>query len=252
MSEFRSDRPVTIDPGRYDAVVFDLDGVITDTAAVHLRAWRRLFDQFLASRPPRPGEDLRPFTDDDYRRYVDGKPRYDGVRSFLVARGIDLGTAESRALGDHKDGYFGELLRRDGVRVFDGTVRLVETLAVAGIASAVISASRHCAQVLAVAHIADRFEIRVDGVVADELGLPGKPDPAVFLLAAHRLGVQPRRTVVVEDALAGVRAGLAGGFGLVIGVDRTGHGAELLANGADVVVGDLAEVGVFDGRTVAR
>jgi alpha,alpha-trehalase len=247
-----SDPLVTIDPDRYDALVFDLDGVITDTAAVHLCAWRRLFDAFLASRPPRPGEDLRPFTDDDYRRYVDGKPRYDGVRSFLVARGIDLRTAEIRALGDRKDGYFGELLSRDGVRVFDGTVRLVDALAGSGIASAVISASRHCAEVLAVARLSDRFDVRVDGVVADELGLPGKPDPAVFLLATHRLGVQPRRTVVVEDALAGVRAGRLGGFGLVIGVDRTGHGAELLANGADVVVGDLAEVGVFGERTVAR
>jgi alpha,alpha-trehalase len=251
-----SDRPVVIDPGRYDAVVFDLDGVITDTAAVHLRAWRRLFDEFLTARHGRPGEepgeDLHPFTDDDYRRYVDGKPRYDGVRSFLVARGIDLGMGAIRSLGDRKDGYFGALLERDGVRVFDGTVRLVDDLARAGIATAVISASRHCAEVLTAARLADRFDVRVDGVVADELGLPGKPDPAVFLLAARRLGVQPRRTVVVEDALAGVRAGQVGGFGLVIGVDRTGHGAELLANGAGVVVRDLAEVEVLDGRTVTR
>jgi alpha,alpha-trehalase len=247
-----SDEPVTIDTRRYDAVVFDLDGVITDTAVVHLRAWRRLFDEFLGSRRARPGEDLGPFTDDDYRRYVDGKSRYDGVRSFLVARGIDLGTTAVRALGDRKDGYFGRLLRRDGVQVFDGTVQLVDDLAGAGIATAVISASRHCAEVLTAARLAGRFDVRVDGVVADELGLPGKPDPAVFLLAAHRLGVQPRRTVVVEDALAGVRAGHVGGFGLVIGVDRTGHGAELHANGADVVVRDLAEVDVLDGRTVTR
>jgi alpha,alpha-trehalase len=174
------------------------------------------------------------------------------VRSFLVARGIDLGMGAIRSLGDRKDGYFGALLERDGVRVFDGTVRLVDDLARAGIATAVISASRHCAEVLTAARLADRFDVRVDGVVADELGLPGKPDPAVFLLAARRLGVQPRRTVVVEDALAGVRAGQVGDFGLVIGVDRTGHGAELLANGAGVVVRDLAEVEVLDGRTVTR
>jgi alpha,alpha-trehalase len=128
--------------------------------------------------------------------------------------------------------------------VFDGTVALVRKLAVAGIARAVISASRHCAEVLAVAGLSDLFEVRVDGIVADELGLPGKPDPAVFLLAAHRLGVAPRRTVVVEDALAGVEAGRAGGFGLVIGVDRTGHADDLYAHGADRVVADLAEVTV--------
>jgi alpha,alpha-trehalase len=233
-----------IDADEFDAVVFDLDGVITDTAAVHARAWRRLFDEYLPTRPTRPGEDLRPFTDEDYRRYVDGKPRYDGVRSFLASRGIVLPTEQVRALGDRKDGYFSESLHRDGVRVFDGTVALVRQLAVAGIARAVISASRHCAEVLAVAGLTDLFEVRVDGVVADELGLPGKPDPAVFLLAAHRLGVAPRRTVVVEDALAGVEAGRAGGFGIVIGVDRTGHAADLYAHGADRVVADLAEVTV--------
>ncbi|HZN71820.1 MAG TPA: HAD-IA family hydrolase, partial [Micromonosporaceae bacterium] len=190
------------------------------------------------------GEDLRPFTDEDYRRYVDGKPRYDGVRAFLASRGIVLPAEQVRTLGDRKDGYFSESLRRDGVRVFDGTVTLVRKLAVAGIGRAVISASRHCAEVLAVAGLTDLFEVRVDGVVAEELGLPGKPDPAVFLLAAHRLGVAPRRTVVVEDALAGVEAGRAGGFGLVIGVDRTGHAADLYEHGADRVVADLAEVTV--------
>jgi alpha,alpha-trehalase len=241
-----------LDPARYDAVVFDLDGVVTDTAAVHLRAWRRLFDEYLPARAPRPGEDHAPFTDEDYRRYVDGRPRYDGVATFLAARGIDPGSAEVRRLGDRKDGYFGELLHRDGVRVFAGTVALIGALRAAGLVVGVISASRHCAEVLAAGGLAGLFDVRVDGVVADELGLPGKPDPAVFVLAAHRLGVRPQRTVVVEDALAGVQAGRAGGFGLVIGVDRTGHAAELRGGGADVVLTDLAEVTVCGDRESGR
>ncbi len=234
-----------IDAEVFDAVVFDLDGVITDTAAVHARAWRRLFDEYLPTRPVRPGEDLRPFTAEDYRRYVDGRPRYDGVAGFLSSRGIELPPAEVRVLGDRKDGYFSAALRRDGVRVFAGTVGFVRRLAAAGIGRAVISASRHCTEVLTTAGLIDLFEAQVDGVMADELGLPGKPDPAVFLLAAHRLGVTPRRTVVVEDALAGVEAGRRGGFGLVLGVDRTGHAADLYAHGADRVVADLAEVAVW-------
>lgn len=233
-----------IDPARFDAVVFDLDGVVTDTAAVHARAWRRLFDEYLAAQTARPGEDHSPFTDEDYLRYVDGRPRYDGVSTFLASRGIELDTADVRLLGDRKDGYFGDLLHRDGVRAFDGTVTLIHELRTAGIATAVISASRHCAEVLAAAGLTGLFDVRVDGMVADELGLPGKPDPAVFLLATHRLGVVPRRTVVVEDALAGVRAGRSGGFGLVIGVDRNRHAAELRDSGADLVVTDLAEVTV--------
>jgi alpha,alpha-trehalase len=245
--------PVVIATGRYDAVVFDLDGVITDTAVVHARAWHRLFDEFLSARPSRAGEDHAPFTQADYLRYVDGRPRYDGVRAFLVARGIDLDAASYRALGDRKDGYVRELLRHDGVDAFPDTVRLAQSLAAAGIGCGVISASRHCAEVLDAAGVAALFGVRVDGVEADKLDLPGKPDPAVFLLAAHRLGVQPRRTVVVEDALAGVAAGRAGGFGLVIGVDRRatgGHAAALRASGADVVVTDLSAVTVRDGRTV--
>jgi len=225
---------VELDPERYDAVVFDLDGVVTDTASVHRAAWRRLF----------AGELGMPFTDEDYRRYVDGRPRYDGAAAFLASRGLTMPPDRVRELADRKDEYFTELLRRDGTTAFPGTVALLDQLAAAGVAFGLISASRHCAEVLAAAGLTGRFGAVVDGLTAAELGLPGKPDPAVFLLAAHRLGAQPRRTVVVEDALAGVEAGRAGGFGLVIGVDRTGQGAELAAHGADVVVADLSEVTV--------
>lgn len=236
-----------IDPERYDAVVFDLDGVLTDTASVHLTAWRRLFDDYLAERPAADSEDHSPFTDEDYRRFVDGRSRYDGVTAFLESRGVTVDPDLAHDLGDRKDGYFLQHVRTEGVRAWPGSVRLVDRLHAAKVGCAVISASRNCAEVLRAAGIEDRFPVRVDGVTAAELSLPGKPDPAVFLLAAHRLGVQPRRTVVVEDALAGVAAGRAGGFGLVLAVDRTGHPDALRAEGADAVVGDLDEVVVPDG-----
>jgi alpha,alpha-trehalase len=231
-----------ISPARYDAVIFDLDGVVTDTASIHAAAWRRLFDDYLASRPGRAGENHRPFTDEDYRRFVDGRSRYDGVRAFLTSRRITEDPSVVKALGDRKDEYFLESVKQHGVRVFDGTVVLLHLLRAAGIRAAIISASRNCVEVLKVAGLDDIFDGRVDGVVADELGLPGKPDPAVFLEAARRLQVTPDRAVVAEDALAGVAAGRRGGFGLVIGVDRTGHPDELRVAGADLVVKDLAEV----------
>ena len=233
---------LVIAPARYDAVIFDLDGVVTDTASVHAAAWRRLFDDYLTARPARTGENRRPFTDEDYRRFVDGRPRYDGVQAFLTSRGITEDTPVMRALGDRKDVYFRESVAVHGVRVFDGTVRLLRALKAAGVRIAVISASRSCAAVLEAAGLDEMFDVRVDGVVARELGLPGKPNPAVFVEAARRLQVAPNRAVVVEDALAGVEAGRRGGFGLVVGVDRTGHPDELRAAGADMVVADLAEV----------
>jgi beta-phosphoglucomutase family hydrolase len=233
---------LVISPAQYDAVIFDLDGVVTDTASVHAAAWRRLFDDYLASRPDRAGENRLPFTDEDYRRYVDGRSRYDGVRVFLASRRITEDPPAVQALGDRKDEYFRESVKQHGVRVFDGTVVLLRSLRAAGIRVAIISASRNCVEVLEAASLDDMFEVRVDGVVAGELGLPGKPDPAVFLEAARRLQVTPNRAVVVEDAMAGVAAGRRGGFGLVIGVDRTGHPDELRAAGADLVVQDLAEV----------
>lgn len=246
-----------LDPDRHRGVIFDLDGVITDTASVHGAAWARLFDAFLADRPPHEGEDHRSFSEDDYRTYVDGKARTDGVESFLRSRGIDLphGSAEDPpdaetawGLGNRKNGYFLEVLERDGATVFPDTVELVESLHEAHIATAVISASRNCREVLERAGIDQLFEARVDGVVAADLGLPGKPDPAVFLEAARRIAVAPGDAVVVEDALAGVEAGRRGRFGLVIGIDRVGgRGPGLIRAGADHVVAAFDEVRV-DGR----
>jgi alpha,alpha-trehalase len=263
------DAKATIDPVRHRAVIFDLDGVVTDTASVHAAAWRRLFDDYLARRPSHPGEDHSPFRAEDYRRHIDGKSRHDGVAAFLAARGITLSAGQPSdgedvetvwGLGNRKDRYFRERLEHDGVRVFPTTVALVRRLQRRGVQTAVISANRNCQAVLEAAGLGDLFPVRVDGVLAAQLGLPGKPDPAVFLEAAHRLGVEPDATVVVEDARAGVEAGRRGGFALVIGVDRTGHPDELWEQGADVVVGDLAEVTVADpgrapgggGRKVSR
>lgn len=235
-----------------DAALFDLDGVITDTASVHEAAWRALFDDVLARRPAAPGEDHRPFTHDDYLRHVDGRRRLDGIAAFLASRGVAVPEGEPgdgpdrptlRGMAERKDRAFRERLAVDGVRSFDGTVAFVRALHAEGVATAVFSASRNCAAVLEAAGVAELFAVRVDGVVAAELGLPGKPDPATLLEAARRLGVEPSRTLVVEDAQAGVAAGRRGGFALVVGIDRTG-GAALAEHGADVVVADLDELAV--------
>ena len=236
-----------------DAVIFDLDGVITDTASVHAAAWKRMLDQFLADRAGHEGEDQRAFSGDDYYLYVDGKPRYDGVQSFLGSRGISLPRGDAAdpptadtvcGLGNRKDELFLALLRERGVVPFPSSTELLQGLRARGCRTAIISASRNCADVLEAAGVTGLFDAKVDGVDADELGLSGKPDPAVFLEAASRLGVEASRAAVVEDALAGVEAGRRGRFGLVIGVDRGGHGEALRERGADVVVGDLREVRV--------
>lgn len=241
-----------LDTRDYDAVVFDMDGVVTRTAEVHAAAWKRLFDDVLAREAH--GAAFRPFdTRGDYRRYVDGKPRYDGVRDFLASR--DIHPAEGSpddppdrdtvcGMGNRKDQYFLGQLREHGTSAFPSTVELIEKLRRRGIPVAVISSSRNAREILESAGVEDLFETRIDGVVAAQLKLPGKPDPAVFLEAAKRLGAEPARAVVVEDATAGVEAGRRGGFGLVIGVDRVGQADELRRSGADVVVGDLAQVDV--------
>ncbi len=251
---------VSIEKSRFDAVIFDLDGVVTQTAAVHAAAWKRLFDAYLAERAARTDaagsalDALRPFDlETDYRLYVDGKPRYDGVRDFLASRGIELpmgdpsdppGRETVCGLGNGKNDFFNAEVREHGVQTFPSTVALIHQLRDLGIRVGLMSSSKNTAMVLDVTGTTDLFEVRVDGVVAAEVGLPGKPDPAMYLETARRLGVDAARSVVVEDALSGVEAGRRGGFGLVIGVDRLGQAAELAEAGADVVVDDLAEVGV--------
>lgn len=236
----------------FDAVVMDLDGVVTDTASLHEMAWKRMFDGFLATRPPRQGEDHRPFENEDYRRLVDGRPRFDGAVGFLTSRGIALAPQKVHALAAQKDVDFQDLLQQEGAKLMPGAVPLLTALRRAGFRTAIVSASRNCTAVLGRAGISELFDAQVDGVVAAELGLPGKPDPAVYLEAAGRLRAPPERSVVVEDALAGVEAGRRGGFGLVIGVDRAGHGPELLAHGADVIVRDLAGVDVTQPSAAER
>jgi beta-phosphoglucomutase family hydrolase len=233
----------------FDAVVMDLDGVVTDTAVLHEMAWKQLFDRFLATRPEAEAEDHRPFENEDYRRYVDGRPRSDGALGFLTSRGIAVSPAEVHALATEKDRHFQDLLEQQGATLIPGALPLLTALRHAGFRTAIVSASRNCSAVLDRAGLTDFFDAGVDGVVAAQLGLPGKPDPAVYLEAAGRLRTPPERSVVVEDALAGVEAGRRGGFGLVIGVDRAGHGQELLDQGADVIVPDLTGVEVApDGK----
>ncbi|HEX6389532.1 MAG TPA: beta-phosphoglucomutase family hydrolase [Solirubrobacteraceae bacterium] len=225
-------------PEDIDACLFDLDGVITDTARVHVRAWKQTFDAFL-----RTYGDPRPFDPrDDYLRYVDGKPREDGVRDFLASRGIELSASAIRTVGDEKNQLLLRLIERDGVDVYPGSVRFVRAVREAGKRTAVVSSSANTAQVLEITGLSDLFEARVDGVVIAEEHLAGKPAPDSFLRGAEKLSVEPARAAVFEDALSGVQAGRAGHFGHVVGVDRDDAREALLANGADVVVSDLEEL----------
>jgi len=244
--------PADIAWERYDAVLFDLDGVLTDTAGVHADCWKRTFDEFLRRRADRTGDPFQPFDiEGDYRLYVDGKRRYDGVRSFLHSRGIDLpeGSPDDPpdaetvcGVGNRKNALVSQALEEGGVEVYQGSVDLVRALRDAGVKTGVVSSSANCAAVLRAAGIADLFEVRVDGKVAAELELPGKPAPDTFLEAARALGVDAKRTVVVEDAISGVQAGRGGGFGLVIGIARHEEPGVLREQGADVVVSDLGEL----------
>jgi beta-phosphoglucomutase family hydrolase len=231
----------------YDAALFDLDGVLTPTAEVHMRAWRDLFTDFLTLR----GETDRPYVEGDYFDFIDGKPRYDGVRDFLASRGLVLPEGEPSdpaqaetvcGLGNRKNDFFAAALAAEGVEPYAGSLALLDHLEHVGTKVAVVSSSRNAPAVLEAAGLADRFEVVVDGQVAADSGLPGKPAPDTYLEGAKRLGVDPEHAVVFEDAVSGVAAGHAGGFGLVIGVDR-GVGADKLADaGADRVVTDLAEL----------
>jgi beta-phosphoglucomutase family hydrolase len=225
-------------PDAIRACLFDLDGVLTRTAVVHARAWKQLFDEYLAHR----GGDHEPFSDRDYEQYIDGLPRYDGVRNFLKSRGIEVDEADVRRLGDRKNELVQQIIERDGVEAYPGSVAYVRAARDAGLRRAVVSSSTNCEQVLAAAGIRDLFEEIVDGHVVGEQGLRGKPAPDTFLEAARRLGVEPPQAAVFEDAIGGVEAGRAGGFGFVVGVDRVGHRAALLEHGADIVVEDLGEL----------
>jgi beta-phosphoglucomutase family hydrolase len=236
------------DIASYAAVLFDLDGVLTPTAEVHRLAWKRTFDRALAHHL---GNAARPFTIEDYLAYVDGKPRYDGVHSFLFSRGIDLPTGSpsdspsldtETAIGNMKNDEFTAVLESDGVEPFRGSVALLDELEAAGVAVAVVSSSANARAVLAGAGLAARFAVVVDGVVARDLGLPGKPAPDTFLEAARELAAEPSESVVIEDAISGIEAGVAGGFGLVVGVDREGQREAMVAAGAHRVVRDLAEL----------
>jgi beta-phosphoglucomutase family hydrolase len=243
---------VTLSPRDYDAVLFDLDGVLTKTASVHAAAWKKLFDGFLERRAADKGEAFVPFDiDADYRRYVDGKPRYDGVTSFLESRGIELpwgahedapGGQTVHALGNLKDQYFTERLEQHGVEAYEAAIALVRTLRQQEIKTAVVSSSNNCAAVLEAAGIAQLFDARIDGIEITRLKLNGKPAPDAFLEAARRVKAEPSRAIVVEDAIAGVEAGRSGHFGCVIGVDNGGRSQALREAGADVVVTSLAQV----------
>jgi beta-phosphoglucomutase family hydrolase len=239
-------------PDHVKACLFDLDGVLTQTAKVHAAAWQQTFDEYLQERAQRTGEPFVPFDiADDYDRYVDGKARADGVRSFLTARGIsvpegdpdDPPSAETvNGVGNRKNTLLLKNIRESGVEAFPGSVRYVKAVAEAGIHRAVVSSSANCRDVLVAAGIDDLFEARIDGVVATRESLKGKPAPDTFLAGARALGVPPADAAVFEDALAGVEAGRAGGFGIVIGVDRVGQAQALRTHGADRVVKDLAEL----------
>ena len=239
-------------PDGVTACLFDMDGVITQTAKVHDAAWKEMFDEFLKNWSAAHSQKFTPFDPGhDYEEYVDGKPRTEGITSFLESRGIELpggqesdkpGTETVYGLGNRKNELFLQVLERDGVQAYDGSVRYVKAVREAGLRTAIVSSSANTVAVLETAGVAGLFEVRVDHQVAEEHKLHGKPAPDTFLEAARQLGVAAASAAVYEDALAGVAAGRAGNFGFVVGVDRVGQAGQLRAHGADVVVKDLAEL----------
>ncbi|MEU1408350.1 beta-phosphoglucomutase family hydrolase [Streptomyces sp. NPDC005728] len=237
-------------PDTIQACLFDLDGVVTKTAVVHAAAWKETFDAFLRDHE---GREARPFDEiDDYDEYVDGRPRADGVRSFLASRGIHLpegapddppDAATVHGLGNRKNDLLLERIRTGGVEAYEGTLRYLDAVRAQGLRTAIVSSSANCRDVLRAVGAEHYFDVRIDGVVAAERNLPGKPHPDTFLAAARDLGVEAARSAVFEDALAGMDAGRAGGFGYVVGVDRVGQTDALYAHGASIVVKDMAELG---------
>jgi len=242
---------VDVEWAEFEAVLFDLDGVLTDTASIHFTCWQRTFDEFLQARAQGAGDPVAPFGKPDYLAYVDGKRRYDGVRDFLLSRGIQLPVGDPNdapdretvcGVGNRKNVLVNEALATQPIDVYEASAALVRDLRAAGVKTAVVSSSANCATILRAAGLETLFDVRVDGAVAAERGLPGKPAPDTFLEAARELGVEPARAVVVEDAISGVQAGRRGAFGLVVGIARHDEPERLLQEGADVVVTDLAEI----------
>ena len=241
-------------PDEIKACLFDMDGVVTKTALVHAAAWKEMFDEFLRDWSAKNGTQFVPFdSEHDYNEYVDGKPRLEGIKSFLESRNITLplgtpsdppGTPTISGLGNRKNDLFLTVLHRDGVEVYEDSIRYITAVRAAGMRTAIVSSSANTVEVLTAAGITDLFDTRVDAHVAQERGLRGKPEPDTFLEAARMLGVPATEAAVFEDALAGVAAGHAGQFGFVVGVDRIGHGhaEELRKHGADTVVKDLGDL----------
>ena len=237
---------------QFEAMLFDLDGVLTPTAKIHAACWKRVFDEFLKSRADATGDPFVPFDlPQDYHSYVDGKPRYPGVESFLAARNIKLPYGDPKdppnqttvcGIGNGKDSYFATVLQEDGIEAFPGAIALVKDLRDKGIKTAVVSSSRNCKAVLKAANITHLFDTIMDGKVAETLKIPGKPAPDTFLRAAADLAVAPEKAVVFEDAIVGVQAGKQGKFGLVVGVAELDNAQALSDNGANIVVADLGEL----------
>jgi beta-phosphoglucomutase family hydrolase len=237
---------------QYDAVLFDLDGVLTPTAKIHAVCWKRLFDNFLRQYSRAAGCPFQPFDiQQDYKLYVDGKPRYEGIKSFLASRKIDLPYGDKASdpdemtvleLGSRKDKYFEETLQAEGIAPYGDVVSVVQHLRAQGLKTAVVSSSRNCKMVLAAADISDLFDSIMDGELAEQLHLAGKPEPDTFLEAAKQVGAVAKRSVVVEDSIAGVQAGRKGEFGWVVGVAHDGDASALAKNGADIVIGNLSEL----------
>ncbi len=252
MTETKAKASVILNARDFDAAIFDMDGVVTQTATVHAAAWKRLFDEYLVERTKRGKSSFEPFDIDvDYRRYVDGRPRYDGVEAFLASRGVSLARGSPTdppdletvcGLGNRKDAYFLARAESEGVRAYEGTVHLIWRLRDNGVKTGVFSASRNAETVLRAAAVIDLFDDGIDGVRAEQLVLPGKPRPDVLLELTRLLGSTPARTVVLEDAIAGVQAGHAGHFRLVVGINRSGRPGILAEQGADLEVSDLDEV----------
>lgn len=237
----------------FHSVIFDLDGVITKTAVLHFKAWKSVFDDYLKLRAQRDNETFKEFTQQDYLAYVDGKPRYDGVKSFLESRGIDIpyGRPEDPpsaetvcGIGNRKNAQFLDILRKEGVEVYTTTIEFIRQLKGFGVKIGVASSSKNCQEILQRAGIEELFDTRVDGKVSQELKLKGKPEPDIFVRSAYNLGATPANSIVVEDATSGVMAGRNGGFGLVVGIARKNNHSALFENGADIVVSDVGELSI--------